>query len=495
MGFPTDAPVPDNSAMRAHDSEIGSGSMRFDPGATDITEADLRYVLGEIGLTGFDLPASVTIDGTPPNLNSPLRVMDGGAIALAAQAAAVASLAQMRSGPAEDITIDARQIIFNFKPFFHTLLDGRPTGDWTGLAAAAPCMGHFACADGRVVYICNLVPKLRNATLRFLNCEADREKVAAAIAKWRADELETAMTAQGIPVAVMREPDDWLRTEQGIALQSSPLVHIDRVGEVPPVALADASRPFAGIKVVDMTHVLAGPMITRGLAEYGADVLHLRSADPGLDDPKAVSTEFRLGKSTATLELTDAADRDTLRQLLSDADVFVHSWRPGVFERFGFDPQRVAALKPGIIQIAVSCYGPVGPWSDRGGFDGLALASTGATAIEARHDRPKVSPPGVVTDALVGFLGTAVVASLLQRRAREGGSYRAELSLARTAMWLLSLGLDEMDPDSPAEVGEPRMRRLAAPLGQFDLVAPAISFSSTRSQLPFAGAMPKPAWP
>jgi crotonobetainyl-CoA:carnitine CoA-transferase CaiB-like acyl-CoA transferase len=469
--------------------------MRFDPGLTDITEADVRYVIGEIGLTDLDLPSSVTINGTPPNLNSPLRVMDAGAIALAVQAIAVASLAQARSGPAEDITIDARQIVFNFRPFFHTLLDGRPTGDWTGLADAAPCMGHFECADGRVVYMCNLVPKLRDDTLRFLNCAGNREAVAAEIAKWNADELETAMTAQGIPVAVVRENEEWLRTEQGIALRSSPLIHIDRVGDAPPIALEKASRPFAGIKVVDMTHVLAGPMITRGLAEYGADVLHLRSANPDLDDPKAVSTEFRLGKSTATLELSDPADRDRLTELLKDADVFVHSWRPGVFERYGFGPEHIAALKPGIIQIAVSCYGRVGPWSKRGGFDGLALASTGATAIEARYDRPKVSPPGVVTDALVGFLGTAVVASLLQRRAHEGGSYRAELSLARIAMWLLGLGLDDVDPTTSSDISEPRMRQLATPLGQIDLVAPAISFSRTQSQLPFAGAMPKPGWP
>jgi crotonobetainyl-CoA:carnitine CoA-transferase CaiB-like acyl-CoA transferase len=468
--------------------------VRFDPGATDITEADLRHVLEGIGFAGFDLPASVTITGTPPNLNSPLRVIDSGAIALAVQAIAVSSLAQIRSGAAEDIAIDARQIVFNLKPFFHTLIDGCPTGNWTSLAAAAPCMGHFTCADGRTVYMCNLVPKLRNAALRFLDCDASREAVATAIATWNANDLEAAMAAQGIPVAVMRESEEWLRTEQGLALQTSPLVHIGQVGEAPPIALASAGRPFAGLKVVDMTHVLAGPMITRGLAEYGADVLHLRSPDPDLDDPVAVSTEFRLGKRTATLDLADPADRNRLAELLRDADVFVHSWRPGVFERYGFGPEQIAALKPGIIQIAVSCYGPVGPWSGRGGFDGLALASTGATAIEARYDRPKISPPGVVTDALVGFLGTAVVASLLQRRTREGGSYRAELSLARIAMWLLSLGLDALDPAIPSEVGEPRMRRLETPVGQIDHVAPAIGFSHTRSSLPCVGALQEPAW-
>lgn len=469
--------------------------MRFDGGATDIVEADLRYVLDEIGVTDFDLPASVTMTGVPHNLGSPIRVIDSGALALAAQAIAVASLAQMRSGPIEDIVLDVRQIVFNFKPFFHTLLDGSPTGSWTSHAAAAPCLGHFECADGRTVYMCNIYPKLSNAVLSFLNCDANREAVAGEIAKWNAIELETAMTAQGIPVAVVRENEEWLRTEQGMALQSSPLVHIERVGEAPPIALADAGKPFAGIKVVDMTHVLAGPMITRGLAEYGAEVLHLRSANPDLDDQKVVSTEFRLGKSTATLELSEPADRERLTELLREADVFVHSWRPGVFERYGFGSEQLAVLNPGLIQVAVSCYGPVGPWSHRGGFDGLALASIGATAIEARNDRPKISPPGVVTDALVGFLGTGVVASLLQRRTKEGGSYRAELSLARLGMWMLSLGLDDVDPTIPSDVGEPRMRQLETPLGLVDYVAPALSFSNTQSKLPFVGAMLKPAWP
>lgn len=469
--------------------------MRFDPGETDITEAELYYVLAEIGVIGRDLPNSVAINGFPPILKSPIRVMDSGLIALAAQAVAVSALAQMRSGPAEDIALDAEQIIFNFKPFTHTLLDGRPTGDWTDHVATAPCLGHFECADGRTVYMCNIYPKLRNAVLRFLDCDATRETVAEEIAKWNAIELETAMTAQCIPVAVVRENEEWLRTEQGIALQSSPLIHIDLLRAGPPTALEDASRPFAGIKVVDMTHVLAGPMITRALAEYGADVLHLRSADPDLDDQKVVSTEFRLGKSTATLELTQPDDRDTFRELLRSADVFVHSWRPGVFERYGFGPEELAALNPRLIQIAVSCYGPVGPWSHRGGFDGLALASIGATAIEARYDRPRLPPPGVVTDALVGFLGTGVIASLLQRRAREGGSYRAELSLARVGMWMLSLGLDDLDPALPSDFGEPRLRQLKTPLGLVDHVASALSFSSTRSQLPFVGAVSAPAWP
>jgi len=473
--------------------------MRFDPGVTDITQAELQYILDEIGVSAGSAASTLAIKGTPQDLNSPLRVIDAGAIALAAQAIALAALAQKRaaapeSHAPEDISIDARQIVFSFKPFFYTLLDGAPTGSWTGLAAAAPCMGHFKCADGRFVYMCSLVPKLRNATLRFLDCEATREAVAKAVANWNSEALEAAMTAQGIPVAVVRDGDEWLKSEQGLALRSSPLIPIKQLAKSAPVALTKADRPFASIKVVDMTHVLAGPMLTRGLAEYGAEVLHLSSGNPEHDDPKPVSFEFRLGKKTATLDLNDAAGRETLAELLRDADVFVHSWRPGVFERYGFTPEQIAALNPSIIQLAVSCYGPVGSWSARGGFDGLALASTGATALEALYGPPKVSPPGVVTDALVGVLGTAVVASLLQRRAEQGGSYRADLSLARISMWLIGLGLESVSPDHSEELGEPRLRQLETPVGMVDHVASPIGFSGIESQLPFAGALDRPIW-
>lgn len=473
--------------------------MRFDPGVTDITQAELQYLLDEIGVSAGNAASTLAIQGTPQDLNSPLRVIDAGAIALAAQAIALASLAQKRAAAPEraapeEISIDARQIVFSFKPFFYTLLEGRSTGSWANLAGAAPCMGHFKCADGRFVYMCSLVPKLRNATLRFLGCEPERDAVAKAIANWKSEELEAAMTAQGIPVAVVRDGDEWLKSDQGMALQSSPLVPVRRLSESAPVALEKADRPFAGLKVVDMTHVLAGPMLTRGLAEYGAEVLHLSSGNPEHDDPKPVSFEFRLGKKTATLDLNDPAQREMLTDLLRDADVFVHSWRPGVFERYGFSPEQIAALNPSIIQLAVSCYSTVGPWSARGGFDGLALASTGATALEALYGPPKVSPPGVVTDALVGVLGTAVVASLLQRRAEEGGSYRADLSLARIAMWLVGLGLDSVSPNHSEELGEPPLRRLETPVGTVDHVASPIGFSTIESQLPYAGALDRPEW-
>src|SRR3546814_4477566 len=127
----------------------------------------------------------------------------------------------------------------------------------------------------------NLVPKLRNGSLRLLclDLNADREAVAAAIRRWKGQELEDAMAAEGVPVALVRTAEEWAASEQGAALAACPLIDVATVGEAAPVPVGSADRPFAGIRVLDMTHVLAGPMITRGLAEYGADVLHVRSEE------------------------------------------------------------------------------------------------------------------------------------------------------------------------------------------------------------------------
>ena len=285
------------------------------------------------------------------------------------------------------------------------------------------------------------------------------------------------MTDAGVPAAVVRTRAEWRETEQSKLLSESPLVHVDKIGTADPVPLAASPRPLAGVKVLDMTHVVAGPTITRGLAEYGADVLHISTLNPNLQDPLGVTTELLIGKRSAQIELDEPADRAAFEQLIRTADVFVQSWRPGVLARHGYPQERIAELNPAIVQVSVTAYGDRGPWGHRGGFDGLALASIGATAQEAERDRPKLSPPGVLTDSLVGFLGVGVVASLLMRRTVEGGSYRADLALARFGMWLQGLG--EIGPGTPVttDFGQPRLRRIQSCFGALDYVAPAIRYS------------------
>ncbi len=450
--------------------------MRFDSGVTDYRESDFNELLKAIGVGNDDAEGTVSLRGMPPVLPSPLRIIEAGTQALAAQGAAVSALSRLRNDVIQDVVIDTRDVVFALNPFPYFRRNGRLSQLFTRIDAAS-CGGHFEGADGRFIYMANISQKGREATLRFFNAVDDRAAVARAIASWDLVELEDAMVAVGIPAAVVRTREDWRGLVHGNALLQSPLVRVAKFGDCEPVVLPRADQPLAGIRVLDMTHVVAGPMMTRALAGYGAEVLHLSTLRPDIQDAPEVTMEALIGKRSAQIELDDPKDRATLEELIRTADVFVQSWRPGVLARFGFTSERIAELNPAIVQVSLSCYGNVGPWRDRGGFDGLALASIGATFQEAERDRVKLSPPDVLTDSLVGFLGAGLIASLLRRRALEGGGYKADLSLARIGMWLQSLGEVPVDTPVTTRLGAPRTRRLHSCFGAIDYVAPAVRLS------------------
>ena len=185
-----------------------------------------------------------------------------------------------------------------------------------------------------------------------------------------------------------------------------------------------------------------------------------------------------MGKRSAIIDFAQN-DGPVLAALLRDADVFVQSWRPGMLDRRGFSPADVAAIRPGIVYVSESCYGFEGPWAQRGGFDPVALASTGVTFDEARRDTYKFTPPGILTDGLAGFLGAAAVATTLARRAVEGGSWHVKLPLARMATWMQSLGTIPDDVPADSDFGAPRTLQMESPFGLIEYVAPALRYSST----------------
>jgi crotonobetainyl-CoA:carnitine CoA-transferase CaiB-like acyl-CoA transferase len=282
---------------------------------------------------------------------------------------------------------------------------------------------------------------------------------------------------------VLRTTPEWRGSEQGRLLAVTPLGRVDLVAPSEPVALRPGAEPLTGVRVLDMTHVVAGPTITRALAEYGADVLHISSLNPDLQDELEVATQLGIGKRSAQIELDEPADRVRFEQLIRTADVFVQSWRPGVLARHGFPPERIAELNPGIVQLTVSAYGETGPWGGRAGYDGLALSSIGARVQTAEWFARTAQPsgalgsPGLLTDSLTGILGAALVAALLMRRATEGGSYRVDLTLAGIGMWLQDLGEIGDGARVVETLGEPKLRRIHSCFGTLEYVAPAIRFS------------------
>ncbi len=445
--------------------------MQF-PGADD---AAFRTVLAGIGLDAADVGGTVALVGEGPAVLSPHRIIEAGGLALAAEGAAMAALWRHRSGRAQEVTVHASDVIFALNPFPYLRRNGHLGHNIADIVS--PCSGYFQTADGRHMYVTANYPKLRDGMLKLLDCPNDREAVAKAIARWKALDLEQAVIDRKLVAGLVRTKEEWRDHPQGRYVAQLPLVEIEKIGDCAPVPLGAAARPLSGVRVADMTHVFAGPSITRGLAEQGADVLHLGPLNPNLVDAIGITLETGIGKRSAIIDLGLEDDVATLGRLLGEADVFVQSWRPGLLAAKGFSPERVAQLNSGIIYVTVTCYGSGGPWAQRGGFDGLALASTGMTADEAEYDKVKLSPPGILTDGIAGFLGAGAVAATLLRRAREGGSYHIRISLSQAAMWIQSLG---RQPKRAAEdPGQPRIATMDSPFGALEYVAPAIRYSET----------------
>jgi len=412
----------------------------------------------------FDLPEASTrfveVVGEENPLGSPLRVTDAGVLTLAVQAAAAAALDAEAGRSPQAARIHREEIPASLRPFTYQTRNGESSGAWSAQIGAAPCSGHMQAADGRYVYMANVAPRLRDGTLRLLGAEPTRESVEAAVLGWESFALEEAMNQSGLPLTVVRSAEEWAASEQGAVMQFQPLAQVVSMSETAPEQLPTGARALAGVRVLDLTHVVAGPTVTRGLAEYGADILHIGAHQADLQDPVAVTDELMIGKRSARLDMGTESGRAEAERLVREADVVVHSWRPGVMERWGLGAHRLEELRPGIISLGISCFGPSGPWATRPGFDGNALAAVGVTDAEAQAGTMRLTPPGVVTDSLVGFAGAAAVMGMLRARARSGGGRAGHLSLAGMAMWLLELGLRDLEPAVPPV--PPRMRRATA---------------------------------
>ena len=460
--------------------------MRLAGEVTGFHDAALRELLTEIGVDPALVDSTITVVGDAPVLPSPLRAAEAGTLALAAQAATMSLLGERRDGPSQDAWIAPRDATFVLNPFDYYRRNGKPSRLFDRFEAR-PDRGSFLTDDGRQISFGALVRRNHDRLLALLEAANTRQAIAEAVSSWKADELEEAAAEAAVPVAVLRSTAEWRDSEAGKLAASSRVGRVDLIAPADPVPLSPAARPLAGIRVLDMTHVVAGPTIGRGLAEYGADVLHVATLNPDLQDELEVATQLSIGKRSAQIELDDPEDRLAFERLIETADVFVQSWRPGMLERHGYPPERIAELNPGIVQLSVSCYGDIGPWGRRGGYDGLALASIGARAAEAawRAEKDRLAGGGskqegfrgLLTDTLTGILGSAVVASLLMRRAVEGGSFRADVTLAGVGMWLQDLGA--IGPEVPVTptLGRPRLRRIHSCFGTLDYVAPAIRYS------------------
>ena len=283
-------------------------------------------------------------------------------------------------------------------------------------------------------------PQLRARTLNFLRCSESTESISNAILKWNAAKLEAAAAEAGLVMAMVRTNEEFRHELQYRAVLSEmPLITVEKIGDSKPVPLkASGDLPLAGIRAFGMGHVIAGAGMGRDMALYGADVLNIWR--PHDSEVEAFAWDVQVGMGSTILD-DSKEDRDQFNRLLRDADVFFANRRPGFLKKHDLDAEALCEQKPGLIHATVVLHGEKGPWSNRPGFDEIGAAVSGLFTLEGSPTRPKQPPIVPICDNVVGWLGTTGILAALRRRAIEGGTYRVVVSLTRTVLWLLSLGI------------------------------------------------------
>ncbi|MBB2735488.1 MULTISPECIES: CoA transferase [Bradyrhizobium] len=377
--------------------------------------------------------------GDDPIVPSRFRPAAACAAAIAAEACGISAIWKMRSGRDQDIRVDLRHAAV---PGLRTSLHIHQNGHHLDLGRpVSERPNFFRTRDGRRMYLLRASAYHTNliALLDLLKCANTTDAISEATSSWSSDDLEDALAERKVIGVMARTREEWLSHPQGSWLSSRPVVHVQKIAESPARPFTPAERPLSDIRVLDMAHLLAGPVSARVLAEQGADVLRVSAPLKQDDFRYVIDTSF--GKRSAFIDLDRTGDMETLKKLITRADVFVQSFRPGSLAKRGLSPEEMAVARPGIIYVTISAYGMGGPWMKRGGLEQVGQAVSGLAIAEGSSEVPVLAPTFTLNDYLAAYLGSAGVVAALVRRAKEGGSYRVEVSLTGCSMWLQELGM------------------------------------------------------
>ena len=443
-----------------------------------------EVALAEILKSSDVAPASAAnarIVGDDPVIPTRYRIGAAGSAVIAAAGLGAASIWEMRTGRRQEVEVDARAAVASLRSPRYMKLDGHAQRD-----PMDPLSGFYQVSAGRWVFVhCNF-PNLRDRNLAVLGVAAPKkEDMAAAAAKWEGKALEDAFMTSGGCGAFARTTGEWAQHPQAAAVASLPLVEIVRITNAPPEPLPRGERPLAGVRVLDLTRVLAGPTCARTLAEHGADVLKITA--PHLPNSGSVELDTGLGKLSAHLDLRNQQDVETLLTLVRGADVFSQSYRPGALASRGFSPEALAEIRPGIVCVELRAWGREGPWRERRGFDTIVQTATGMALVSGGGTEPRLMPVSAI-DYVSGHLMAYGAMVALARRVREGGSWLVRVSLARTGKFIVDRGL--LDAGSlegvPGDLPADEIARLTietqTPLGRLRHLAPVVQMSETRAR-------------
>ncbi len=439
--------------------------------------------------------------GTDPALPTPFRIGKTAAAALAATGLAASDLWEIRTGKRQQVAVDLRQATASLRSGHYLKMEKSEVSHERN-----PVMGMYPAKNGRWSYVHANFPNHRAAALKVLGVPEDKDAVRQAVAKWDALELEEAILAAGGAGGMVRSMAEWAQHPQAAAIASLPLMEILKIGDAPLEKLPEGDRPLSGIRVLDLTRVLAGPTCARTLAEHGADVLKITGAHL----PNIGYQEFDTGhgKLSAHLDLRQPRDLDILKGLVREADVFSQGYRPGTLGNRGLSPEELSKLRPGLVYVSLCAFSHVGPWAARRGFDTVVQNVSGITSRQGElfpgaEPGPQFYPVSAI-DYLTGYLMAFGAMVALARRAREGGSWLVRISLAQTGRWLVGRGeVPEAElKDVPKEFSPEELQRWSmetnTPVGRLKHLKPTVQLSETppywaRPSVPLG--YNEPAWP
>ena len=395
--------------------------------------------LAEIWALG-GLPAAalddIALSGGDPVFPSSFAVGTAAQATVGAAALAACEIGHARGMPRQRVGVDMTHAAVEATGRFS--IDGQEPALWD------PFAGLYRCADGHVRVHTNFAHH-RDGALRLLRLDpatAGRADAERAMLEWQALDFEAAAAERGLVATALRRFADWDASPQGRAVAAQPLMTVTRIGDAAPRSLpplAADQRPLSGLRVLDLTRILAGPVGGRTLAAFGADVMLVNS--PDLPNIAAIAETSR-GKRSTRIDLRSGAGRETLWHLVDGAHVFSQGYRPGGLAALGFSPEALATRRPGIVAVSLTAYGPQGPWAARRGFDSLVQTAMGFNHAEgeAAGDGTPRALPMQILDQASGFLMAFGAAAALWRQQQEGGSWHVQVSLAQTGHWLRRLG-------------------------------------------------------
>jgi hypothetical protein len=449
-----------------------------------------QQILSEItrGL-GLTEPAAgaVTVEQSPGYVDSVIETADFAVAALGAIGSTVAAIGERRGLGPQQVRIDRRhsQLLFNEAAFFFQ------SGWQFDLGPVfTPVNSFYRTRDDREIFFNGAYQHLRDGILRFLDCTSDHAAIARRVAQFDAQALEDELSALGLCAAIKRSPEEWLAHPQGKALAGVPLIEIAKIADGPTTAFEPAAfRPLERLRVLDFTHVVAGPTIGKLLAEHGADVIHCRY--PYLDHILAFDVDTSFGKKNTYMDLRSEVDRSRVLELVRECDVFVQGFRWGSFARRGFGPEELSRINPRLIYAEVNAYGFQGPWAERRGWEQLAQATTGMADLHSAGREKSALVPVYFNDYGSGSLGALGVLAALLRRGEEGGSWSVRVALAKTAMLgtRFAENREAAVPIDDAELDRYLVDQ-ASPIGLLARVAPAIGLDRSPAYVELAGSFP-----